>query len=332
MIRPTSRLLALLLVAFCAPAYAQRDSDSSLPGSTFEIYGQVRGASGQKSVENVMVRLERFSGSLVDQIMTDSTGRFRFSRLLQGQYVVSVKAEGLAARTGQIDINRFQPRQYVILQLQPVEETFRAAERKAGVIDARVPAEARAEFEKARAAMKEGRTQGATLHLETAARIYPNYYDAHVALAELYMKAREWVKAEAALRRAVEIRPKESDTLVTLGEAYRLQKKYTESEAALVAALKLDRGSWRGHFALGRVYWEKNDFTKAAPHVGQALKINPHYPEGHLLAGNIFMRLNMPQNALTAYEEYLRLAPDGEFAPQMRENVAKLRKMLAPKK
>lgn len=332
MIRTVSRLLALLLVALCAPAFAQRESDPSLPGSTLEIAGQVRGVSGQKTIENVMVRLERFGGSLVDQVMTDSTGRFRFSRLLQGQYVVSAKAEGVTARTGQIDINRLQPRQYVLLQLQPVEETFRSREGKAAVIDARVPAEARGEFEKARAALREGKTQGATLHLENAARIYPDFYDAHVMLADLYIKAREWVKAEASLRRAVGIRPRDSDALATLGEAYRLQKKYTDAEAALVAALKLDRGSWRGHFTLGRVYWEKGEVERAAPHVGQALKIHPQYPEGHLFAGNIFMRLNLPQNALAAYEEYLRLAPDGEFAPQMRESVAKLRKMLAPKK
>lgn len=332
MIRPVSRLLPLLLVAFCAPAFAQRDSDSSLPGSSFEITGQVRGGTGQKTAENVMVRLERFGGSLVDQIMTDGTGRFRFSRLLQGQYVVSAKAEGVTARSGQIDINRFQPRQYVLLQLQPVEETFRSREGKAEVIDARVPEAARKEFEKGRAALKEGRAQGAALHLENAARLYPDFYEAHVALADIHMKSREWAKAEAALRRAVAIRPKESDAQVTLAEAYRVQKKYAESEAALVAALKIDQGSWRGHLTLGRVYWEKGEVERAAPHIGQALKINPRYPEGHLFAGNIFMRLKMPENALAAYEEYLRLAPDGEFAPQLRESVAKLRKMIAPKK
>jgi Tfp pilus assembly protein PilF len=329
MIRPAARLLALLLVALCAPAFAQRDNDSSLPGSTFEISGQVRGASGRKTAENVMVRLERFGGSLVDQIMTDATGRFRFSRLLQGQYVVSAQAEGLAARTGQIDINRFQPRQYVILQLQPVEETFRSTQGKAEVIDARVPAEARREFEKGRAALKEERMKEATLHLENAVRIYPDFYEAQVRLADAYLEQREWSKAESALRRALERRPRESGTLVTLGEAYRRQKKYAEAEAALVAALKLDRGSWRGHFMLGCVYWETGEVRKAAPHVGQALEINPGYPEGHLLAGNIFMRLQMPQNALISYEEYLRLASTGEFAELTRENIKKLRKALA---
>jgi tetratricopeptide (TPR) repeat protein len=331
MISRASRLLALL-AALCAPALAQRETDPSLPGASFEISGQVRATGGQKVVANVMVRLERFSGAVVDQIATDSTGRFRFSRLIPGQYVVSAKGEGFVARTQQIDISRAIPRQYVLLQLEPEEETFRATNRKAGVIDARVPEEARRELEKAQAALRDKKRDEATLHLERAASLYPDFYEAQMMLGDAYMEARQWAKAEAALRRALRAGPRTSGALITLGEASRRQKKFAEAEQSLVEALKLDRGSWQGHFTLGRVYWEKNDFLKAAPHVGQALKINPTYPEGHLLAGNIFMRLNMPENALAAYEEYLRLAPDGEFAPQMRESVGKLRKMLAPKK
>lgn len=322
--------LSVVLVALCGAAFAQRETDPSLPGTSYEISGQVRAASGQTALDNVMVRIERFNGGVVDQVATDGTGRFRFSRLAAGQYVVSATAEGFAARTPQLDINRLIPRHYVVLQLQPVEATFRRE--KNSLLDASLPEKAREELDKGAKALREKRSEEAIAHLENAARLAPGSFDAHTTLAEARMQAGHWDKAERALRRALEIRPKAVPALITLGEVYRKLKRYAEAEARLVEALKLDRGSWQGHFTLGRVYYESGDVARAAPHVGQSLAINPDYPEGHLLAGNIFMRLSMPQNALLEYEEYLRLAPEGEFSRQTAENVAKLKKALSGRK
>jgi tetratricopeptide (TPR) repeat protein len=319
--------ISFMLFALSAAAYAQRETDPSLPGTSFEVSGQVRAASGQTTLSNVVVKIERFSGGVVDQVATDGTGRFRFSRLASGQYVVSATAEGYAARTQQLDINRLIPRQYIILQLQPVEATFRG-ERRGGLLDASVPEKAREELEKGTRALRAKKAEEAITHLETAARLAPGFFEAHTTLAEAHMQAQHWEQAERELRRALEIKPKTTSTLITLGEVYRKWKKYAEAERTLIEALKLDRGSWQGHFTLGRVYYESGEYAKAAPHVGQSLAINPDYPEGHLLAGNIFMRLSMPQNALIEYEEYLRLAPDGEFSKQTAENVAKLKKAL----
>lgn len=329
--RSASGLCALLLL-LSAAAFAQRESDPSLPGSSLEISGQVRAAGGQKSAANVLVRLEKFGGGLVDQTATDGTGQFRFTSLMAGQYVVTARADGFAARTTQIDLGRTLPRQHVILQLEPEESSFRPAGAKAGTVDSRVPAEARREFERGVAALREQRADEAVRHLENATRLHPDFKEAQLALADVHLSAGRWERAERALRRALETGPKTSETLVTLGEALRRQKKFGEAEAALVEGLKLERGSWRGHFTLGRVYWETNEVLKAAPHVGQALKINPAFAEGHLLAGNIFVRLSMPDHAVASYEEYLRLAPDGEFARLTEENVRKLKQSLTEKR
>lgn len=49
---------------------------------------------------------------------------------------------------------------------------------------------------------------------------------------------------------------------------------------------------------------------------------------GGALAGNILLRLAQKERALTEYEEYLRLAPKGEFAPQARGLTEKLKTSL----
>lgn len=326
-------ILVAVLVALAPAAFAQRGSDSTVPDSSFEVAGQVRSADGKQTVPDAVVRLEDFGGSLIEQGATDGTGRFRFARLRPGQYVVSVRTEGFAASSQQLDINRLIPRQYVILQLRPEEETFK---HKAGapaplVVDASVPEAARREFEQGQAALKDKRNEDAARHFERAASLHKEFFDAYLALGQARLELKAWGKAEAAFRRAAEIR-RTTPALVFLGESLRRQKKYAEAEAALVEGLKQDHVSWQGHFTLGRVYYESGQVEKAAPHVGQSLKINPDFAEGHLLAGNIFMRLSMPQNALVEYQEYLRLAPAGEFAKQTEENVAKLKKALAEKK
>jgi tetratricopeptide (TPR) repeat protein len=302
-----------------------------LPGSSFEVSGQVRSADN-KTVENVTVRLETASGALVDQGGTDTTGRFRFSRLRQGQYRVSAKALGVSALPQAVDVSRASPRIYVMLQLIPEAATFRSREPgRAGVVDARVPNKATAALEKGRAALEEKKPNEAITHLQKAISIYPDYFEATFLLGKIYMDENEWDKAEAALRHALNINAKAVTAMVSLGEVYRRQKKYPDAQKLLEEAIKVDNDSWEGHYTLGRVYWELKDLAKSGLHIARTIELQPNLAEAHLLAANIFIRAGMPNNALIEYEEYLRLAPKGEFSGQARELVVRLKKSLPAK-
>ena len=89
------RLLPLVFVLVVPPVFAQRERDTYTGNSlTFEVNGEVRLADSGESATGVSVRLERFSGGLVDQIVTDSRGRFRFPNLQRGYYKVIINAPG----------------------------------------------------------------------------------------------------------------------------------------------------------------------------------------------------------------------------------------------
>ena len=320
--------VSLLLVS---PALAQRDNDPMLPGSSYEVSGQVRSA-GNKTVENVVVRLESSSGALVDQGTTDSTGRFRFSRLRPGQYSVSAKAQGLLAPPQAVDVNRLSPRIYVMLQLVPETPTFRPrGEGRSGVVDARVPVQAAAALEEGRAALADKKPDEAITHLQKAISIYPNFYEAHFLLGELYVDRSQWEKAENALRSALKVNPKSVLAMASLGEVYRRQKKYGEGQKLLEEALKIDNNSWESNFTLGRIHWELKDIAKSGVYIARTIQLRPDLAEARLLAGNIFIRAGYPDNALIEYQEYLRLAPNGEFAAQVQALVNKLKKSLPSK-
>lgn len=334
MIRFTFRMLLVVVFAivFHCDAGAQNDSDP-LVGSSFEIAGQVRFAEGHKTAERVSVRLEGFTGSLLEQTTTDSVGRFRFTRLRRGQYIVVFRAQGFREEKQQVEISQFNRRAQVMVDLKPeTTATAAAARQPAALLDARVPAEARKEYEKARAALDEHKPERGIQHLERAVRIYPEFFDAQLLIGTTHMDAQQWEKAEKALRRALELNASATAAMVSLGEVERRQKKYTDAEKLLLRAVELDDQSWQAHYTLGRVYWERNDIPRAGRHIGRTLELEPDLPEAHLLGGNIFMRAGLPANALIEYEEYLRLAPVGEFAAQTQTLVEKLKKQIAATK
>jgi tetratricopeptide (TPR) repeat protein len=307
---------------------AQRDNDPMAPGSLFEVSGQVQSANN-KTVENVMIRIETATGALVEQGTTDSMGRFRFSRLRSGQYRVSASAPGLVAPAQAVDLSRSSPRIHLLMYLVPESPTFAPkTTKRTGVVDVRVPPEAQAEFEKGRAALAEKKTDAAVASFKKAIEIYPNFFEAHLSLGQLYMDALQWEKAEASFRKAVQIKSQAVPAMASLGEVYRREKKYEEGAKLLEAALKIDNDSWESNFTLGRIYWELKDIVNAGKYVARSIELQPNVAEAHLLAGNIFIRAGLPVNALVEYEEYLRLAPNGEFAAQTQTLVEKLKKSL----
>ncbi|HEV2826990.1 MAG TPA: tetratricopeptide repeat protein [Pyrinomonadaceae bacterium] len=319
-------LFIILSLLVASQTFAQRDNDPMLPGSVFEVSGQVL-AANNRTIQNVTVRLESASGALVDEGTADSTGRFRFSRLRSGQYKISAKAAGAVAFPQILDVTRASPRIYVMLQLVPETATFGSRETgRSEVVDARVPAKAAEAFAKAQTAFDNSKLDEAVLHLQKAVSIYPQFYLAQFLLGKIYMDKNQWDNAAKALSEALKINRDSIRSLVLLGEVYRRQKKYEQAQKVLDDAIKLDRNSWEANYTLGRVYWETNNFPKSGFHIARTLELQPSLAEAHLLAGNIFIRAGLPDNALIEYEEYLRLSPKGEFSEQTRELVAKLKK------
>lgn len=193
------------------------------------------------------------------------------------------------------------------------------------VIDARVPTSARQEFVRGRDALAKKSVPDAIVHFQKALFYYPDFFEADLLLGTAFMDLRDWQKAENAMMSALEIKPDNATALLALGEVYWREKRYDEAEKTLLEGLKLEEKNWHGHFTLGRLYWDKGDMMKAGPSIGRTLQLKPDFAEAHLLAGNILLRLNQPQRAQTEYEEYLRLAPKGEFATEARALIQKLK-------
>ena len=329
-------LLLLIRVMLCSvvmlaatSVYAQRDRDTYNPGNqSFEVSGQINVAGTNEAAREIPVRLERFSGGIIDQINTDSRGRFRFTNLQRGYYKVIINAPGFAPAQQDADLTLLF-KAYLVFTLSTLAANNSGAISALDVLDARVPAEARAEFVRGREALSKKNPQDATEYFQKAILLYREFFEAQLLLATAFMDLRDWQKAETTLLRALEIKTDNAHALLALGEVYWREKRYAQAERSLLDGLKLDAKNWHGHFTLARLYWDQGEALKAGPAIGRTLQLKPDFAEAHLLAGNILLRLNQPQRAQVEYEEYLHLAPKGEYAGEARALLQKLQN-LAP--
>jgi tetratricopeptide (TPR) repeat protein len=324
---PLTFVFALL---FSVPVFAQRDRDtySNASATSLEVVGQVRLVDTGQPANRISVRLERFGGGVVDQMDTDSGGRFRFANLGRGYYKVIVNAPGYRAVQQDADL-QVVFRAYLVFELT-AEKT--GAMTLIDVIDARAPAEAREELLRGREALSKKSYPEAVEHLQKAISSYPAFYEAHLLLGTTFVDQREWQKAEGAFQSALDLKASSAPAMLSLGEVYWRQHRYEEAEKTLLDGLKLEEKSWHGYFTLARLYWDRENIAKAAPAIGHTLQLKPDFAEAHLLAGNILLKVNQHERALAEYQEYLRLEPKGEFAVQTRELVQKLNKAIGENK
>lgn len=327
------RLLPLAVFLLVVPhAFAQRERDTYTGNSlTFEVNGEVRDSDSGVSAVGVPVRLERFSGGLIDQIVTDNRGRFRFPNLQRGYYKVIVNAPGFKPAQQDADL---QVLFRVYLSFELIADSSKSPSGLpllTDVIDARVPPEARQDFDNGRAALTRKNYKEGIALLEKATLGYSNFFEAQLLLGIAFMDLKEWEKAERAFLRASEIKPQNGQAMIYLGEVYWRQKRNADAEQTLREGLKLDQKSWHGHFTLGRLYYDMGEVVKAGGPIGMTLQLKPDLAEAHLYAGNILMRVRQHERALIEYREYLRLAPKGEFVGQVQDLVRKVEKTLAEK-
>lgn len=319
-------LAFIFVLVISSPILAQRDRDTYTTPSpnAFEVVGQVRMVQTGLPANRIPIKLERFGGGVVDQIDTDASGRFRFANLQRGYYKVIVNVPGFRPAQQDADL-QVNFRAFLVFELAAENSGVTAL---IDVIDARAPAQAREELVRGRSALSKKSYVESVGHLQKAVFLYPEFYEAHLLLGTALMDTREWKKAEVAFERAAELKTSSAVAVLLLGEVYWRQKRYDEAEKTLLDGLRLDDRSWHGHFTLARLYWDLDNIAKAGPALGRSLQLKPDFAPAHLLAGNILLKINQRERALTAYRDYLRLEPKGEFAVQTRELVEKLSKVL----
>jgi tetratricopeptide (TPR) repeat protein len=332
------RLLLSTVVAVTICHVASLAQVPTGPASTVEIHGQVRFADGGAPAENILVRLESYDGGgSISEAFTDRLGKFRFPGLQPAEYSVKIHQSGYRDAQQTVDM---QTSSSGLVLLQLSKDTSKVTTSTTGTINAAVPAAAQKEFDKGIAVLAgsgKDKMNVAAHCFEKAITIYPQFVEARLKLGTVYMDLEQWDKAKNALEETLKIDPRAANAFFALSEIYLRQNKLSEAEQVLTKGLEIDDRSFLGHLNLARVNWEQarqiKDLNQAKPvlekcyqEVKQALVLNPNLAGAHLLKGNLLLRVARTSEAVSEFDEYLRLEPNGPMATETRALVDKIKK------
>lgn len=333
--RLSSAAACYLLLAACditlslsnATMAQQRRGPLAIPG---EIRGQVRVAGGEATLRGVMINLEAEGGGIVQQATTDDLGKFSFAGLSNGVYFVIAHASGYHAVHERADLST-SPRAFVQLRLIPVPEEKSPFVSPSSTISAKgfeLPADVIKEVDKGKQDLLKNDFDSAVRHFEKAIKIYPSAPEAHLLLGTAKVDLAKLSEAENEFKRAIELDERMAAAYFALGDLCNLQRRYSEAKEILLKGLRLDDTSWQGHFALGKTYWAMSDVKNAEPHLMKAHALNPDFAQVHILMGNVCLRKREPERAVSEFEHYLKLEPNGQFSTQVRGLVKRIRDAL----
>jgi len=276
------------------------------------------------------VKLETNRGVRQDAY-TDNSGQLNFFSVAPGIYQVVVEADRTIYEIVSVQVEVF-PRTPSQLTIVVKEKKAKDETRKpggtvsAGELNSQIPGPALAEFERAVASSKEGKSAEAVARLRRAIELYPGYLMARNNLGVQLLAQGMLDEAEDELRKAVALDPKAFNPWLNLGIVQVHQQKFAEAADTLRRALAIEANSASGRLYLGRAHSGLGDNDaaevefKAAHNLGGVNHASALYFLGH-----IYLNKGQRQLALDTFQRYLSEAPKARNAPEVTKLIEMLR-------
>lgn len=323
---------ALVLLSASAPARAQA-------GHT--VRGKLRSATGEV-MPRIIVDLQTGNGFPVGKTTTTEDGDFDFNGLSGSSFLVVITHPDYEPYQERVEFlseageNRPGETRAVELTLTPKPTAAFAPGRVTFVQD--VPPAALAAFERGAKLAREGKPRDAAAKLREAARLFPDYFDAHFALGGQLLRAGDYEEAIRELEHARRVNPKEAAVYGAFGAAMILQRKYAVAAAAYAEAARLAPRAPQYQLFRGTALVEHAiTLPPSAPGRAQALAdaeaalrkafdlSDRRLAAVHQQLARIHERRGEPARAADELEKYLRANPGVKNAEALRQAVKTLR-------
>jgi tetratricopeptide (TPR) repeat protein len=206
-----------------------------------------------------------------------------------------------------------------------------------------VPRAARGVFERATQMAKAGKGDLAQTLLKESLKIYPDYFDAHLALGNELFKAGRLAEAMTEFERARSINPRDDQVYLSVGLVMMQQKRYDLAASVFADASLLNPGEplhalMRGIALVRQASSIKPSnarssaaerdalYRKAEAALAQASDLSGgKLPEVYLYRALIYEQRGERLRAAAELEQYLQLNSGVENAETIREAIRKLR-------
>ncbi len=311
---------------------------TSLGQAAHSLQGRVVLPNGSQPPHPVRVTLT-FSGKHVHETFTDLSGRFFFSGLNRGRYQLIAEGDGETFDTTQTDADVLgfgagsqTFTQNIQLRLKPGKAVSTAAVTSVEALDPSLPPRAREQYEKGLKQSRDNNPEKAIKLFEEALTAYPQFYSAHVAVAEQYAKLKRDQEAVAAYQKAIEIKPDRAPAYVGIGVMLVRQKRYPEAIPPLRRSLEMDKLSSTPYLFLGLAEMMTGDYQSAEASLLRSYDIGKPALARMYLA-NLYELKGEPAKAIQQLKSFLNESPNlpDERRVEIGQVIDKLRKRVDKK-
>jgi len=241
---------------------------------------------------------------------TDAAGRLLLAKVSSGAHSLRVRAGGFkevampvqAAQRGEVRVRLGRTTDEAELTFQQAETAREAAKDD------------------------QSRQKSADLYRH-ALQLRPAFPAAHVGLARILMDLNDANGALAEIESARRDKPVYPEASAAEGRIYRETGQTDEAIGSFNRAIRERHGFQpEAHVGLGRVYEDKGQYELAAREYQIAInQLSDTEPIIYQLLGAAYEKSGKNKEAVAAYENYLRLAPNGSLAPAVRSILEQLR-------
>ena len=317
------RAVAFLALA-CVCAGARANQNDSAAERSYELAGEV--VPGTQASISLFGATFPYSASA----LTDSRGRFRFTRLRPGSYTVAAFVPGRGETRVTVDVGSGSgdPRGRVEIAVKIEEGTL--SPDGTSVVSTRelsIPDRARKEYAEAQKKLARHDIEGAVLHLKRAVEIAPQFSAAWNNLGTIAYQTQAYGDAEKYFRRALREDPAAYEPLVNLGGVLLTVGKVEEGyNYNLYSVLKRPNDAL-ANSQLGMNYLALGKTALAEKYLLEAVRLDPgHFSNPQLLLAEICLRRDDRAGAAAQLDDFLKHHPDWPSAAKIRETIAKLRR------
>lgn len=292
-------------LVFVLPACCQ-DSGSEVNefhGSGAEITVTVHDSSGEPISAAAMVKLYR-DGTMLSRQGETSRGRAMLVVNSLGEFTVIVEAAGYESAQKEVSV-QVTGRTQVDVYLRRLS----AAGSTAGVPGrAMLAPKAKEALDRGLQALSADKIGEAEKYVGEAMRLAPGHPDVLYVRGVVYLKQRNWTKAQNALEKATQIDPNHARAFAALGMALCDQGKYDAAIEPLEKSLQLDAsGAWETRWTLAKAYYQRERFDEALKMSQEALTGSKgKTPEIALLVAQSLTAVGRYEDAAQLLREFLR--------------------------
>jgi tetratricopeptide (TPR) repeat protein len=337
-LRPTLFLrLFLLLVACGLGVTAQSPQTGAFTGTVVDEEG--------KPLAGAVVLFNRLDYQFERRVETDAQGRFFHGGFHPGPYRLTLLRDGQVVWATQasmpgsgailefsVDLKKMKEEAERRQQLDPKLQQRRDAEREREARDD----ELEQHYSLAARYRQEGRAEDAIGEFQAALELDPDNATLYSLLGLACAEAGRLPEALAAQRRAIQLQPNEASHHNNLGTLLIRSGNINEGVGHIEQAARLDPERTATYeFNVGAALLNAARAREAIRHFRAALGSDPTFALAHFFLGVALVRsagtdasgtqsVRRAPGAVEAFQRYLQLAPDGEYAERAREYLKQL--------